>query len=262
MSSDRQSIIASIVLHGIALGALALLIYLNPLQAEEEPVVLELVDLPPDMPDQAEPTPEQAQPAVERVQINPALPREMPDIAIPEPPAPTPPEPEPQRTPEPEPRPVVTPQPPKPPKPQMTNMTDFRKEHGVRRVDSPAPAPRRAPTPAPRINAPTVSLENTTPSPPPSASNANADLIAKYYSRLKNAIELSWDKPSAGSGSEWAEVSFRVFSNGSIGNIKIEDRNAPDAFVESVRQAIATTLPIGPPPSGMPKRVTITFRLQ
>lgn len=271
MSSDRQSLIVSIALHGIALGALAMFIHLNLLQAEEQPLVLELVVLPDEMeaPPAEETPPSPEKTAIESPQFNPALPRVLPDVNIPEPepePEPTPPppapKPEPTPTPRPEPKPEPTPAPtPTPPKPQPIDISQFRKDNPLRRVDNPAPTPRPSPSPAPIINAPKLDLSNITVSSSPISPSANADQVAKYQGRLKAAIDINWDQPSAGSGTEWAEVSFRVFSNGSIGEVKINGKNGPAAFVESVKQAVATTAPIGPRPAGWDGYMSIIFRL-
>ncbi|MGE9295544.1 MAG: energy transducer TonB [Puniceicoccales bacterium] len=272
MTNDRQAFIASAVLHVAALGLVAAFVFIKPFKPKEQPVVLELVTLPDDP--QPAPTPPTPRPNLDQPDFTPPPTRALPKINIPEPepePAPTPPPPEP--TPEPKPEPRVEPKPkpepapkptpkPEPPKPKTMSIDDFKKSHGlpdqVRRDQ-----PRQSNAPAPRIDTSNITKNLNSLSIKPSTSTAakSSPLIAQYQARLVQAVELRWNKPPAGTGREWAEVSFQVSKNGTISNVRILKSNGPDAFITSIRQAIQDTPSIGPRPDGWNGEMTITFRL-
>ncbi|GHC04976.1 energy transducer TonB [Cerasicoccus arenae] len=262
MNNNRQAFIASIVLHSIAIGLLALVIFINPIKAEEQPIVLELVILPDESPlTPATPAPPRLE--VEKIQVNEIMPRDMPDINLPEPEpepiveTPPPPPSPPVTPPKPEPKPEVVK--PEPRKPQMVDLKDFLKDN-KRRETKPAPTPQHQ-VEAPKINI-KPDLSNLTSAQPSHTAQAASPFLASYQQRLRNAVELNWNKPSAGSGQETADVRFRVYPNGSIGEVTILRSNGPTAFVESIKQAVQSTISIGPRPSGWDGLMTITFRLK
>lgn len=278
MSNERQSIVYSVMLHSVAIGILAFFIFVKPLKAEDQPVVLELVSLPEEMPQPPQPEQVTTPEAISIPVVNPTLPRDLPDIKIPEPepepvaptpqPEPVAPKPEPVKpkveTPKPKPEPKVeAPKPkPEPQKPKPIDISKFRQEHGERKPDAPRPTPQRD-VPNVGVKAPTAPDIKASPQQPTRSSNTvNPNLLEGYKARLKTAIELNWDKPTAGAGTEWVDVRFRVYSNGSIGEVTILNRNGPEAFVQSVKRAIQSTLPIGPPPPGWDGWTVIRFELK
>ncbi|WP_309396379.1 TonB C-terminal domain-containing protein [Cerasicoccus maritimus] len=265
MTNNRQAFIASVVLHSIAIGVLALFIFIDPLRAEEKPIVLELVSLPDETPAPDAPTPPTpTTPTVEEFKVSESQHRKLPDINIPEPqpeaPPPAPKPPEPVVTPKPieKPKPKAEPK-PEPPKPKMTSFKDFQKNHDMR-PSTPTPPKPRSSTVAPQIKTNKISIQPSQIAP--STAAANSSVVASYQKRLRDAIELNWDRPVSGSGNEYTEIRFRVFSNGSIGEIKIVRSNGPSAFVSSVRTAVATQVSIGARPQGWDGLMTITFRLR
>lgn len=254
MTTDRQAFIASIALHGAALGLLAAFIFITPFPPEEQPVVLELVVLPDANPPTPAPAPEL--PSLVQPEIAETPPRPLPDISIPEPePAPTP-------APAPQPEPVA--ETPPPPQPRLMSMDDFRRQHDLPDQAKPRVPPRPA-TPAPRIDTSRVTANLSkllTVSPAPAnATTASPQLIA-YQQRLVQAIELRWNKPTSGSGDEWAEARFSVGPDGRISNVRIIRSNGPAVFVDSVKNAITSATSVGPRPAGWSGDMTITFRLR
>ncbi|WP_309381576.1 TonB C-terminal domain-containing protein [Cerasicoccus frondis] len=271
MTNQRKATIVSVALHCAAVLLLAAFIFIDPLRAEDKPVEFELVTLPPDAQQPETPTPQPPQPRLDQPDVRPSQ-INLPEIDIPEPepepqpPPPAPKPPEPVVTPKPEP--VTPPKPvekpkaepkPEPPKPKMMSLADFDRKNDRRETPQQRPT-QRATTEAPKINTDINIKVPTTVTPSPAA--ANSSLVASYQQRLRNAIELNWDRPASGSGSENAVIQFRVFSNGSIGEVKILNSKGPSTFVESVRQAVITQVSIGPRPQGWDGLMSITFRLR
>ncbi|WP_269542110.1 TonB C-terminal domain-containing protein [Cerasicoccus fimbriatus] len=239
MTNQRQAFITSVVLHCTAIGLLALFIFIDPLRAEEQPVVLELVTLPDETPQPESPQP--PQPVLEQPQVRQIQDRQLPDVNIPEPKV------EPKPTPKPE-----------PPKPKMMSLADFDKKVD-RRDATPTPPKPRSTAVAPSVNT-NIKIDVPTTVAPSNAA-ANSSLVENYKTRLRNAIELSWNRP-VDIGNTWAEFQFYVYPNGSIGKIEVKRSNASPAFIESIRKLLESQTPIGPTPQGWQGNMTITFRLR
>ncbi|MEO0796957.1 MAG: energy transducer TonB [Verrucomicrobiota bacterium] len=270
MRDNKQAFIASTVLHIVALGVVAGFILVKP-KEPEQPVVLELVVLPEENDTPTPPTPEPVTeftpPQIEEVQ-----PRKLPDVNIPEPePEPPPPEPEPEpelveETPPPPPEPKPEPKKPEPkpekPKVQKMDINQFRKKHGlpdqVKRTQ-PKPQVTTHKIDTSKINQDLQKVQTLSYT---SSAKASTPQIAAYEKRLVQAIELRWNKPTAGSGDEWAQVKFTVAANGTISNIRVLKSQGPASFVASIKAAIQSTSSIGPRPKGWNGEMTIIFRLE
>lgn len=270
MESTRKGMVISTIIHVGFFGVLVVLILLESLRSEPEPVVLELVSPPgqPAPPQPAPDLPDIAPPSVEAV-------KEVDFADIPEPPPPEPTPAPPQPTPLP---PVPTPETPKPkpeapkpepspvpPQPQRININDFRKEHKVPSQPT-TRITRTAPRPAPRLDVSdiTASLEAVLESDNSERlSQAQQNALQAYVARLRQQIEIAWSKPAlATAANEWVEIVITVQPNGRISGHRVTRKSASSAMLSSVISAVNNARSAGPTPDGRSHSVRFTLRLR
>lgn len=275
MDSTRKGMILSTVVHVAFFGVLLLIILLENLRSEPEPIILTLENPPSDAPQLQNTTqPAPAMPDVAPPKLPPVKKIEFPDIPDPQPdtppPEPTPPPPPPTPTP-PKPKPD-TPKPkpdpaPEPPKQKTMSIEDFKKQHKIPEKTTTTKTVKPAPKSAPQLNVKDIedSLQDIIDSIPASSapSQAEMDALRAYVARLRSQIEIAWIKPElANAGDEWVEIVVTVLPNGKINGYKILKKNGSQAFLSSVDRAIANTRSIGPTPSGRTLPVRFTLRLR
>ena len=263
MSSQgtKKGVWASVIVHVLFFGGLALMVAWDHFKPEEpEPVIFEMVEIPADA-TPAPPTPvEPDMPAIDAPDIAAPEQVDIPDLNIPEP------EPEPvvetPPPPAPEPKPVETPkEKPQPkPEPQPISADEFFKQHG-----KPTPTPPRPvkPVDAPKINVDTSEalerLLNDTTSIK-SSSPAQQQALLDYIARLRRQIELAWDKPSLATDAV-ARVRVTVQANGSLNPVLLIQSSGSAIFDKSIIDAVKSARTIGPPPTGTSQTINYTFRL-
>lgn len=260
--STRQSLILSVSIHIIAVVALLLAGWVH-LDADEEPVVFELVtpgDLAP--PTAAPPTESAAEPSPEPVEPLPDLAAPTFEPLLPAPADVTLPEP----TPEPPPVESPKPAPQTPPQPATPAPKQLSYKEWLAQRDKPLPdrVQTRPNTPrkvnAPSITAPDLSrLRSTIESDRFDFNQVAAgqrDALQSYFSTLVTRLRNAFEPPSSGLE---ARVSFTVASDGSLQNVRITRSSGDDAFDLAVKQAFARVRGPGAPPGNPPYNRTLTF---
>ncbi|AWI09051.1 energy transducer TonB [Ereboglobus luteus] len=83
-----------------------------------------------------------------------------------------------------------------------------------------------------------------------------------YFALLAQRIRQAQEKPEGLSSELVVRIEFQVYSNGTIGAVKIVRSSGNRAFDDSVLKAIRTVRPIGPRPDGKSGAKVADFRMR
>ncbi len=265
MDSTRKGMVFSTVVHVAFFGVLLLIILLENLRSEPEPIILTLESPPsPDLVERVNEQPAQnlpdiAPPPMDEVkqpdfaEIPDPQPTPPPPAPTPPPPAPTPPKPKVEKKPEPQPEPV-----------KPMSIDKFREQFKIPEQKTVTRKSTSTPRPAPQIDI-DDSLQKLLDSLPQTApsSQAEKDALRAYIQRLHRQIEFAWRKPElATHGDEWVKIIVTVLPNGKIKGFRVDSKSCSAEFLRSVDAAIANTQSIGPTPNGQTLPVSFTMRLR
>ena len=86
--------------------------------------------------------------------------------------------------------------------------------------------------------------------------------LKRYVERLRTGINLAWKKPpSLRDRLFHTKVRFSIDSRGEIEDVRITESSGNEIFDQSVTDAFAQFVSIGPPPDGRGYRLRLTFRM-
>lgn len=188
-------------------------------------------------------------------EVAPPRPREVPE------PAPAPPREVAKPAPKPKPKPEERkPEPRKEPAKQLS-YEQFVKKYGKPQAAKPAP-PR--PVRTPRIDVGGVvggSRSNTRGGEGGTAvSRAEQSLLENYIAQLIQALRLAHEKPPGLGDGLVVEVTFHIASNGEISAARVTRSSGDPAFDQSALDAFRRVRSIGPTPNGKSDTWTLNFR--
>jgi TonB family protein len=214
-----------------------------------------------------------AMPSIEKLDI-------PPEPAPPEPVSPPAPQPVPVPQPTPAPKPApVAPKPapaPSPAPPKIMSEEEFRKLHGNKKPQ-PARTPTRPPVVAPTvstgttpISVPSISRSKTSGSPSGTAGGsargvagvANGPLQENYLNRVRSILDDTWVRPVHLAKGLFAEVEFRVESNGQIVLARFLQTSGNSEFDETVKLAFLNARRAPPSPDGRVLVNKVVFMLE
>ena len=123
------------------------------------------------------------------------------------------------------------------------------------------PKPRPKPEREPRKTVPTTQLDKTTPEPAAEAEDATQPEtgevtldaedfpFAHYISRMRRKSAANWRVPEGSQGEDrFCRIYFRVYSDGSVRDVTVEDTSGLFMFDQSAQRAVIQAAPMPPLP--------------
>ena len=282
-ASTANSVVISLTLHALVVGAIILFTFYAASQVKEPPVIFELVQGPPTAPDELVApalgnTTKQIKLDVPVVETVASMPAE-PEPVVQTQPEETPVEPVPVE--KPKPKAVEKPKPVEKPKAdnslakemkqaQRVSYKDYLKKH-----PTPKPAPAtmtasRKVASGPRVDATGIaqgvaggSTANTRGGGGGKAlTREQQDQMSTYISMLIQELKKAHEPPPGVSDKLETRVTFDITASGAIMNPRISKSSGDKAFDESVLEAFLRMRSIGPTPNRRSDTWTVTFRMR